>query len=262
MSATLVRKVTVTAFGIAAAVVATVAATPAPRTELVVYKSATCGCCNKWVDYLRKQGFSVVAHDTSDMTAVKAELGVPDALSSCHTAIVGGYVIEGHVPVCGHRAPPEGAPEGRGALGAGHGDRIPGHGGRHARALQGHGVRREGKDDGVRDLLVARRPGGRGPQDADQHRDHQHCGIHDLDTKRRLECGDAAGRRRKQGQPPCLLVRRRRSDSRLARTVSSVPAHQTDPPPHAIANNPAHASTRGHCAFHAVTSAPTASQPA
>ncbi|MBP2647837.1 MAG: hypothetical protein H6Q77_1461 [Gemmatimonadetes bacterium] len=99
MNATLVRKVTVTAFGIAAAVVATVAATPAPRTELVVYKSATCGCCNKWVDYLRKQGFSVVAHDTSDMTAVKAELGVPDALSSCHTAIVGGYVIEGHVPV-------------------------------------------------------------------------------------------------------------------------------------------------------------------
>ena len=98
MNSTLVRRLTVTAFGIAVAVVTTVAAAPAPRAELVVYKSATCGCCNKWVEYLRKQGVTVVAHDTSDMTAVKAELGVPDALSSCHTAVVGGYVIEGHVP--------------------------------------------------------------------------------------------------------------------------------------------------------------------
>ena len=47
---------------------------------------------------LRKQGFTVVAHDTSGMTAVKAELGIPDAMASCHTAMVGGYVIEGHVP--------------------------------------------------------------------------------------------------------------------------------------------------------------------
>lgn len=98
MTSTLVRRLTFGVMGAAAAIVTTVAAAPAARTELVVYKSPTCGCCNKWVDYLRKQGFTVVAHDTSGMTAVKAELGVPDALSSCHTAIVGGYVIEGHVP--------------------------------------------------------------------------------------------------------------------------------------------------------------------
>ena len=75
-----------------------VAAAPARRDEVVVYKSPSCGCCSKWVDYLRKQGFTVVTHDTSGMSAVKAELGVPDAMSSCHTATVGGYVIEGHVP--------------------------------------------------------------------------------------------------------------------------------------------------------------------
>jgi hypothetical protein len=98
MTSTLVRRLTFSVMGAAAAIVTTVAAAPAARTELVVYKSPTCGCCNKWVDYLRKQGFTVVAHDTSGMTAVKAEMGVPDALSSCHTAIVGGYVIEGHVP--------------------------------------------------------------------------------------------------------------------------------------------------------------------
>jgi hypothetical protein len=98
MNSSLLRRFTTSAFGAAAAVVLMVAAAPAPRTELVVYKSASCGCCNSWVDYLRKQGFTVAAHDTSGMTAVKAELGVPDALASCHTAMVGGYVIEGHVP--------------------------------------------------------------------------------------------------------------------------------------------------------------------
>jgi hypothetical protein len=93
-----VRRVTGTAAAIAALLTLTVAARPAPVTEIVVYKSPTCGCCTKWVGYLRKQGFAVVAHDTSGMTAVKAELGVPHAVASCHTAMVGGYVIEGHVP--------------------------------------------------------------------------------------------------------------------------------------------------------------------
>lgn len=98
MRAVLLRRLTLASFGIAVAVVAMVAAAPAGRPEVVVYKSPTCGCCSKWVDYLRKQGYNVVAHDTSGMTAVRAELGVPDAMSSCHTAMVGGYVIEGHVP--------------------------------------------------------------------------------------------------------------------------------------------------------------------
>jgi hypothetical protein len=63
-----------------------------------VYKSPTCGCCTKWVDHLRKHGFQVTAKDTEDMNAIKASLGVPQGLTSCHTALVGKYVIEGHVP--------------------------------------------------------------------------------------------------------------------------------------------------------------------
>jgi hypothetical protein len=63
-----------------------------------VYKSATCGCCSKWVDHLRANKFTVRTTDTEDMDAVKARYKVPAVLQSCHTAIVGGYVIEGHVP--------------------------------------------------------------------------------------------------------------------------------------------------------------------
>lgn len=65
---------------------------------VIVYKSPTCGCCGSWVEHLRQSGFRVEARDTMDVTAVKAALGVPERLWSCHTATVGGYVIEGHVP--------------------------------------------------------------------------------------------------------------------------------------------------------------------
>jgi hypothetical protein len=70
---------------------------PAP-VEVTVYKSPTCGCCSKWADHMTASGFKVIAHDTSDMRSVKAKLGVPDAMASCHTSVVAGYVIEGHVP--------------------------------------------------------------------------------------------------------------------------------------------------------------------
>ena len=66
--------------------------------EVTVYKSPTCGCCSKWVDHMTAAGFKVTAHDTSNMQAVKTRLGVPDALASCHTSVVNGYIIEGHVP--------------------------------------------------------------------------------------------------------------------------------------------------------------------
>ena len=68
----------------------------APRVE--VFKSATCGCCGAWVDHLRKNGFEVKTHDVSDVPAERNKLGMPDRLGSCHTAKVGGYVVEGHVP--------------------------------------------------------------------------------------------------------------------------------------------------------------------
>lgn len=65
---------------------------------VAVFKSATCGCCAKWVDHVRANGFAPTATNVDDMNAVKAKHNVPQALHSCHTALVGGYVIEGHVP--------------------------------------------------------------------------------------------------------------------------------------------------------------------
>ena len=70
----------------------------ARATDVVVYKSPTCGCCKEWVKHLEKNGFSVEVHDRLDMNPIKTELGVPVQLQSCHTAKVGHYVIEGHVP--------------------------------------------------------------------------------------------------------------------------------------------------------------------
>jgi hypothetical protein len=74
------------------------AAAPTPPGPVVVYKSPSCGCCNKWVDHLRQHGFAVTPRDMDDVTPMRREVGVPAALASCHTAIVDGYVIEGHVP--------------------------------------------------------------------------------------------------------------------------------------------------------------------
>lgn len=68
------------------------------KTEIVVHKSPTCGCCTKWEDHLRAAGFKVVSKQVDDLNKIKTQAGVPDALQSCHTAKVQGYVIEGHVP--------------------------------------------------------------------------------------------------------------------------------------------------------------------
>lgn len=75
-----------------------VGATPAPADTVTVWKTAACGCCNAWVDHMRENGFHVVAHDTDTLDAVKRQHGVGPQLASCHTAMVRGYVIEGHVP--------------------------------------------------------------------------------------------------------------------------------------------------------------------
>ena len=73
-------------------------ATAASGSHIDVYKSPYCGCCEKWVEHLRRQGFDVAAHDTDDIPAKRRALGMPDAYGSCHVAKVGNYVIEGHVP--------------------------------------------------------------------------------------------------------------------------------------------------------------------
>lgn len=66
--------------------------------EIVVYKTPTCGCCSDWVDHVRAAGFRVTTHDLPSLTQVKAEHGVPNELASCHTSVVEGYTVEGHVP--------------------------------------------------------------------------------------------------------------------------------------------------------------------
>lgn len=70
----------------------------AQAAEVVVYKSPTCGCCDKWVDHMRANGFSVKTEDVADVTPYKIRGGITPELASCHTAFVGGYTIEGHVP--------------------------------------------------------------------------------------------------------------------------------------------------------------------
>ena len=63
-----------------------------------VFKSSTCGCCSKWVDHLRTHGFTVRTTDVEAIDDVKAKHQIPQSARSCHTALVGGYVVEGHVP--------------------------------------------------------------------------------------------------------------------------------------------------------------------
>jgi len=64
-----------------------------------VFKEATCGCCSSWVEHLRRAGFAPTASNVDDLPAVKQVYKIPPQARSCHTALVGGYVIEGHVPV-------------------------------------------------------------------------------------------------------------------------------------------------------------------
>jgi len=68
------------------------------QTVVEVYKSPTCGCCTDWIKHLQRNGFIVKAHDVRDTSAYRAKFGVSDELGSCHTAMAGGYAIEGHVP--------------------------------------------------------------------------------------------------------------------------------------------------------------------
>ena len=78
------------------------AATPlgatATRPRITIWKDPNCGCCGAWGEHLARAGFPITVFDDADMEAVKSRFGVPDGLRSCHTAEVGGYVLEGHVP--------------------------------------------------------------------------------------------------------------------------------------------------------------------
>jgi hypothetical protein len=67
-------------------------------TPITVYKTPTCGCCGKWVDHMRQNGFAPKVTDLPNLSMIKQQAGVPDNLQSCHTSTIGGYAIEGHVP--------------------------------------------------------------------------------------------------------------------------------------------------------------------
>jgi hypothetical protein len=101
------KKQFVRTFSLGASLLALVLTTGAARPTagatskeptITVYKDASCGCCKSWIEHLIKHGYRVDAKDSDDMAEIKRSLGVPEALTSCHTAVVNGYLIEGHVP--------------------------------------------------------------------------------------------------------------------------------------------------------------------
>lgn len=66
--------------------------------DMHVYKSEACGCCNDWISHVEEAGFNVEYTNTLDLDGIKQELGLPQELAACHTAVIDGYIIEGHVP--------------------------------------------------------------------------------------------------------------------------------------------------------------------
>lgn len=91
------------AAGAAGEVGATLAASPTRAVadalpKALVYKTPSCGCCSLWVDHMREAGFEVDARDLNDIIPVKIDAGVPPRMSSCHTTLIDGYVVEGHIP--------------------------------------------------------------------------------------------------------------------------------------------------------------------
>ena len=83
-------------------VVATGSATSAP-TPILVYKTPTCGCCKGWIAHLEKQGFAPRIEEVPNLDALKKRLGIPGAVVSCHTGVIEGYSVEGHVPAAAIR---------------------------------------------------------------------------------------------------------------------------------------------------------------
>ena len=90
------RKLMVVTIGVLVGYITLAAQQQQPTID--VYKSATCGCCSKWVEHLKGNGFTVRTTNRENLAEFKASKGVPRRVQSCHTAVVNGYVIEGHVP--------------------------------------------------------------------------------------------------------------------------------------------------------------------
>mgnify|MGYP001312247431 CR=1 FL=1 len=88
----------------------------AERPLLTVHKHPSCGCCGVWVEHMKRAGFNVVEKNVEGMAAVKASAGVPTSMGSCHTAQVGGYFVEGHVPAADIRRLLRERPDARGIV--------------------------------------------------------------------------------------------------------------------------------------------------
>jgi hypothetical protein len=103
MKKTIVRTFAIAIAGLSLSLTIAAVRTPAAITDarkptITAYKDPSCGCCKNWIEHLIKHGYRVDAKDTPNMAEIKRTLGVPDAITSCHTALVNGYLIEGHVP--------------------------------------------------------------------------------------------------------------------------------------------------------------------
>ena len=65
--------------------------------EITVYKNPECGCCNKWIDYLKSFNYKVTEKNTRQLLSLKKKMGIPEKLAACHTAVIDGYIVEGHI---------------------------------------------------------------------------------------------------------------------------------------------------------------------
>ncbi len=84
---------------LALAAVFAIAAARAEMPDALMYKNPQCGCCEEYAKYLRRNGFKVTVKETHNMSLISRQNGVPEKLAGCHTMLIGGYVVEGHVPV-------------------------------------------------------------------------------------------------------------------------------------------------------------------
>ena len=92
------RRTLLSAIAAASAAVAIPALAAPSLPQVEVYKNPDCGCCGAWVDHLKAAGFPVKVHETPDTSSIRKRHGIPDEFGSCHTGVVGGYALEGHVP--------------------------------------------------------------------------------------------------------------------------------------------------------------------
>lgn len=86
----------------------------AAEPPMTVYKTKTCGCCGKWVEHLRANGFTVNVKEVAGTEEIRRQFGVPEQLASCHTGVIAGYAVEGHVPAADVRRLLKEKPKGKG----------------------------------------------------------------------------------------------------------------------------------------------------